>query len=123
MEDGLNEKLERLSAIQIKTSAQLSRMSECSLLKPRVVKRKEIEKKSRAQVLDDRSRPVDHTMANNKLLSWPSIKGLIGPREYDEDHIMELEEERGITFIVQARSQKNDACEFSHGIPIKDVSV
>ncbi|GKZ74814.1 hypothetical protein AnigIFM50267_001567 [Aspergillus niger] len=119
MEDGLNEKLERLSAIQIETSAQLSRMSECSLLKPRVVKRKEIEKKSRAQVLDDRSIPVDHTMANNKLLSWPSIKGLIGPREYDEDHIMELEEERGITFIVQARSQKNDACAIRTGHNLK----
>ncbi|GKZ51931.1 hypothetical protein AbraIFM66951_008316, partial [Aspergillus brasiliensis] len=110
MEDGLNEKLERLSAIQIETSAQLSRLSECSLLKPRIVKRKETETKSRTQVLGHRSIPINHTMASNKLLSWPSIKALIGPREYDEDHIIELEEERGISFI-QGRCQKHDACE------------
>ncbi|OJJ65787.1 hypothetical protein ASPBRDRAFT_667326 [Aspergillus brasiliensis CBS 101740] len=118
MEDGLNEKLERLSAIQIETSAQLSRLSECSLLKPRIVKRKETETKSRTQVLGHRSIPINHTMASNKLLSWPSIKALIGPREYDEDHIIELEEERGISFI-QGRCQKRDACSIRTGPNLK----
>ncbi|KAI9927385.1 hypothetical protein MW887_002997 [Aspergillus wentii] len=40
--------------------------------------------------------PVEHTTAAHKLLHWPSIKSLLWPREYDEDYVMKLEEERGL---------------------------
>jgi hypothetical protein len=40
--------------------------------------------------------PVEHTTAAHKLLSWPSIKNLLYPREYDEDYVMRKEEKRGV---------------------------
>jgi hypothetical protein len=40
--------------------------------------------------------PVEHTTAAHKLLSWPSIRNLLYPREYDEDYVMKLEEQRGL---------------------------
>jgi hypothetical protein len=53
------------------------------------------------------STPVEYTAATNKLLMWPSIKRLFSS-EYDEDHVMRLEEEgslisihnQGQTYIV-----------------------
>ncbi|CAG7954855.1 unnamed protein product [Penicillium olsonii] len=43
--------------------------------------------------------PVEHTTAAHKLLMWPSIKRLLVPKEYDEDYVMRLEEERGLISI------------------------
>lgn len=43
--------------------------------------------------------PVEHTTAAHKLLMWPSIKKLLNPKEYDEDYVMRLEEERGLISI------------------------
>ncbi|KAJ6027401.1 hypothetical protein N7460_012218 [Penicillium canescens] len=43
--------------------------------------------------------PVDHATAAHKLLSWPVIKKLLFPKEYDEDYVMRLEEERGLISI------------------------
>ncbi|CAG7952149.1 unnamed protein product [Penicillium salamii] len=43
--------------------------------------------------------PVEHTTAAHKLLMWPSIKKLLIPKEYDEDYVMRLEEERGLISI------------------------
>lgn len=43
--------------------------------------------------------PVDHSTAAHKLLRWPSIKRLLHPAEYDEDYVMQLEEERGLISI------------------------
>ncbi|KAH1445851.1 hypothetical protein KXV31_006326, partial [Aspergillus fumigatus] len=45
------------------------------------------------------SMPVEHTTAAHKLLSWPSIRNLLYPREYDEDYVMKLEEQRGLIRI------------------------
>jgi hypothetical protein len=42
------------------------------------------------------SMPMEHTMAAHKLLSWPSIRNLLYPREYDKDYVMKLEEQRGL---------------------------
>ncbi|RAL15067.1 putative C6 finger domain protein [Aspergillus homomorphus CBS 101889] len=47
----------------------------------------------------DLSIPVEHTTAAHKLLMWPSIKSLLYPREYDEDYVMRLEEERGLILV------------------------
>ncbi|KAI1829218.1 transcriptional regulator family: Fungal Specific TF [Penicillium roqueforti] len=43
--------------------------------------------------------PVEHTTAAHKLLMWPSIKRLLHPQIYDEDYVMQLEEERGLISI------------------------
>ncbi|KAJ5707323.1 hypothetical protein N7488_007124 [Penicillium malachiteum] len=43
--------------------------------------------------------PVEHTTAAHKLLKWPTIKELISPKEYDEDYVMRLEEERGLITV------------------------
>jgi hypothetical protein len=43
--------------------------------------------------------PVEHTTAAHKLLMWPSIKKLLFPKEYDENYVMRLEEERGLISI------------------------
>ncbi|EHA18725.1 hypothetical protein ASPNIDRAFT_119094 [Aspergillus niger ATCC 1015] len=68
----------------------------------------------------DKKRPTCERCKDQNLgCDYAVDSGLIGPREYDEDHIMELEEERGITFIVQARSQKNDACAIRTGHNLK----
>ncbi|KAF9882528.1 hypothetical protein FE257_008171, partial [Aspergillus nanangensis] len=40
--------------------------------------------------------PVEHTTAAHKLLMWPSIRSLLQPKEYDDDYVMKLEEERGL---------------------------
>ncbi|KAL4889784.1 hypothetical protein BDV59DRAFT_204975 [Aspergillus ambiguus] len=40
--------------------------------------------------------PVEHTTAAHKLLLWPSIKKVLEPKEYDEDYVMKLEEDRGL---------------------------
>ncbi|KAF4236882.1 hypothetical protein CNMCM8980_002701 [Aspergillus fumigatiaffinis] len=42
------------------------------------------------------SMPVEHSTAAHKLLSWPSIKTLLYPSEYDEDYVMKLEEQHGL---------------------------
>lgn len=39
--------------------------------------------------------PVEHTTVAHKLLMWPSIKRLLDPKRYEEDYVMQLEEERG----------------------------
>ncbi|KAJ5730310.1 uncharacterized protein N7483_004818 [Penicillium malachiteum] len=44
--------------------------------------------------------PVEHTTAAHKLLKWPTIKELISPKEYDEDYVMRLEEERGLISVL-----------------------
>ena len=43
--------------------------------------------------------PVYHATAAHKLLSWPVIKKLLFPKEYDEDYVMRLEGERGLISI------------------------
>lgn len=43
--------------------------------------------------------PVEHTTAAHKLLMWPSIKSLIRSPGYDEDYVMQLEKDRGITSV------------------------
>ncbi|GFF44604.1 C6 finger domain protein, putative [Aspergillus udagawae] len=42
------------------------------------------------------SMPVEHSTAAHKLLSWPSIRYLLYPLEYDEDYVMKLEEQHGL---------------------------
>ncbi|KAF4207298.1 hypothetical protein CNMCM8927_003572 [Aspergillus lentulus] len=42
------------------------------------------------------SMPVEHSTAAHKLLSWPSIRNLLYPSEYDEDYVMKLEEQHGL---------------------------
>ncbi|PYH95408.1 C6 finger domain protein [Aspergillus ellipticus CBS 707.79] len=54
--------------------------------------------------------PVEHTTAAHKLLAWPSIKSLLEPREYDEDYVMKLEEERGL-ILVYGRGEGHDTSE------------
>ncbi|EAW06308.1 putative C6 finger domain protein [Aspergillus clavatus NRRL 1] len=54
--------------------------------------------------------PVEHTTAAHKLLSWPSIKNLLYPREYDEDYVMRLEEQRGM-IRVYGRGEGDDSSE------------
>jgi hypothetical protein len=56
------------------------------------------------------SMPVEHTTAAHKLLSWPSIKNLLYPREYDEDYVMKLEEQRGL-IRVYGRGEGDDTSE------------
>jgi hypothetical protein len=51
--------------------------------------------------------PVEHTTAAHKLLSWPSIRNLLYPREYDEDYVMKLEEQRGL-IRVYGRGEGDD---------------
>lgn len=43
--------------------------------------------------------PVEHTTAAHKLLMWPSIKRLLDPKQYDEDYVMRLEEDRGLISV------------------------
>jgi hypothetical protein len=40
--------------------------------------------------------PVEHTTAAHMLLSWPSIRNLLYPHEYDQDYVMRKEEQRGL---------------------------
>lgn len=54
--------------------------------------------------------PVEHTTAAHKLLSWPSIRNLLYPREYDEDYVMKLEEQRGL-IRVYGRGEGDDTSE------------
>jgi hypothetical protein len=54
--------------------------------------------------------PVEHTTAAHKLLSWPSIRNLLYPREYDEDYVMKLEEQRGLIRIY-GRGEGDDTSE------------
>ncbi|PWY70420.1 C6 finger domain protein [Aspergillus heteromorphus CBS 117.55] len=54
--------------------------------------------------------PVDHTTAAHKLLAWPAIKSLLEPREYVEDYVMRLEEDRGL-IRVYGRGEGDDASE------------
>ncbi|KAF7115349.1 hypothetical protein CNMCM5793_002165 [Aspergillus hiratsukae] len=54
--------------------------------------------------------PVEHTTAAHKLLSWPSIKNLLYPREYDEDYVMRKEEQRGL-IRVYGRGEGHDTSE------------
>ncbi|KAF7139663.1 hypothetical protein CNMCM5793_007262 [Aspergillus hiratsukae] len=54
--------------------------------------------------------PVEHTTAAHKLLSWPSIKNLLYPREYDEDYVMRKEEIRGLIRIY-GRGEGDDTSE------------
>lgn len=56
------------------------------------------------------SMPVEHTTAAHKLLSWPSVRNLLYPREYDEDYVMKLEEQRGLIRIY-GRGEGDDMCE------------
>jgi hypothetical protein len=56
------------------------------------------------------SMPVEHTTAAHKLLSWPSIKNLLYPRQYDEDYVMKLEEQRGL-IRVYGRGEGDDTSE------------
>ncbi|OJK03368.1 hypothetical protein ASPACDRAFT_49574 [Aspergillus aculeatus ATCC 16872] len=53
--------------------------------------------------------PVEHTTAAHKLLMWPSIKSLLAPREYDEDYVMRLEEERGLILVYGRGEGHNDS--------------
>jgi hypothetical protein len=45
------------------------------------------------------STAVEHTSATHKILIWPSIKRLLEPRQYNEDYMMMLEEERGLISV------------------------
>ncbi|KAE8353071.1 C6 finger domain protein [Aspergillus coremiiformis] len=54
--------------------------------------------------------PVEHTTAAHKLLLWPSIRNLLRPREYDEDYVMKLEEQRGL-IRVYGRGEGDETSE------------
>ncbi|KAF7590269.1 hypothetical protein BBP40_003107 [Aspergillus hancockii] len=54
--------------------------------------------------------PVEHTTAAHKLLLWPSIRKLLYPREYDEDYVMKLEEQRGL-IRVYGRGEGDETSE------------
>jgi hypothetical protein len=54
--------------------------------------------------------PVEHTTAAHKLLLWPSIRNLLRPREYDEDYVMKLEEQRGL-IRVYGRGEGDESSE------------
>jgi hypothetical protein len=56
------------------------------------------------------SMPVEHTTAAHKLLSWPLIRNLLYPREYDADYVMKLEEQRGL-IRVYGRGEGDDTSE------------
>ncbi|KAH1862619.1 hypothetical protein KXW95_002834 [Aspergillus fumigatus] len=43
--------------------------------------------------------PIEHTTAAHKLLSWPSVRNLLYPREYDKDYVMKLKEQHGLIRI------------------------
>ncbi|PYH40042.1 putative C6 finger domain protein [Aspergillus saccharolyticus JOP 1030-1] len=57
--------------------------------------------------------PVEHTTAAHKLLMWPSIKALLAPREYDEDYVMRLEEERGLISVYGRGEGQTDSEELT----------
>lgn len=54
--------------------------------------------------------PVEHAMAAQRLLMWPSIKALLYPKEYDEDYVMKLEESRGL-IRVYGRGEGDESSE------------
>ncbi|PYI08954.1 hypothetical protein BO78DRAFT_54343 [Aspergillus sclerotiicarbonarius CBS 121057] len=150
LEDGLNEKLERMSKLQVEQSNQITQITTYPRLKEsKVVNNNEAEKQAlpRSQKADipdmlqktetkeedmnaivgeelervegeglpqgedgDLSIPVEHTTAAHKLLSWGSIKTLLEPREYDDDYVMKLEEERGL-ILVYGRGEGHDTSE------------
>jgi hypothetical protein len=56
------------------------------------------------------SMPVEHSTAAHKLLSWPSIRNLLYPREYDEDYVMKLEEQHGL-IRAYGRGEGDDTSE------------
>ncbi|KAE8145200.1 hypothetical protein BDV25DRAFT_133996 [Aspergillus avenaceus] len=58
----------------------------------------------------DLSIPVEHTTAAHKLLLWPSIRRLLYPKEYDEDYVMKLEEQRGL-IRVYGRGEGDETSE------------
>ncbi|OJJ67456.1 hypothetical protein ASPBRDRAFT_343320 [Aspergillus brasiliensis CBS 101740] len=149
LEDGLNEKIERVNALQVEHTNQLAqlypRLKEAKAIStkettekqalPRIPKAdipdilqktetkeedmnaivgQELER-AEGEVIPqgedgDLSIPVEHTTAAHKLLSWPSIKALLAPREYDEDYVMKLEEERGL-ILVYGRGEGHDTSE------------
>ncbi|PYH63207.1 putative C6 finger domain protein [Aspergillus vadensis CBS 113365] len=149
LEDGLNEKIERINALQVEHSNQLTalypRLKEAKAISTKETTEKPaIPRISKADIPDilqktetkeedmnaivgqeleraegevipqgedgDLSIPVEHTTAAHKLLSWPSIKALLEPREYDEDYVMKLEEERGL-ILVYGRGEGHDTSE------------
>lgn len=55
--------------------------------------------------------PVEHTTAAHKLLLWPSIQRLLGPQTFDEDYVMQLEEERGL-IRVYGRGEGDDRSDY-----------
>ncbi|KAJ9319696.1 transcriptional regulator family: Fungal Specific TF [Paecilomyces variotii] len=67
--------------------------------------------------------PVEHTTAAHKLLLWPSIRRLLGPKEFDEDYVMRLEEERGL-IRVYGRGEGDDRSDYdrSAGSPTTNSS-
>lgn len=54
--------------------------------------------------------PVDHSTAAHKLLRWPSIRNLLQPKEYHEDYVMRLEEDRGLIRIY-GQGEGDDSAE------------
>ncbi|KAL2005985.1 hypothetical protein VTN00DRAFT_9639 [Thermoascus crustaceus] len=55
--------------------------------------------------------PVEHTTAAHKLLLWPSVQRLLGPQTFDEDYMMQLEEERGL-IRVYGRGEGDDQSDY-----------
>lgn len=149
MEDGLIEKIDRINALQVEHTNQLTqlypRLKEAKAISTKETTEKQaIPRISKADIPDilqktetkeedmnaivgqeleraegevipqgedgDLSIPVEHTTAAHKLLSWPSIKALLEPREYDEDYVMKLEEERGL-ILVYGRGEGHDTSE------------
>lgn len=109
MEDRLEERITRLQSIQVEQSSQLSR-----LLTAKAQTREK-------QVIDDSfkddedgepSIPVEHTTAAHKLLTWPSIRALLYPKEYDENYVMKIEGARGL-IRVYGRGEGNDMSTFT----------
>jgi hypothetical protein len=49
-------------------------------------------------------------MATYKLLSWPLIRNLLYPCEYNADYVMKLEEQRGL-IRVYGHSEGDDISE------------
>lgn len=68
--------------------------------------------------------PVEHTTAAHKLLMWPTIRALIFPRQYDEDYVMKLEENRGL-IRVYGRGEGDDTSEDrdAHLVPNQNPSA
>ena len=50
---------------------------------------------------------VEHTTAAHRLLSWPSVKGLIHPWPYSEHYVMRMEDAKGVLRVF-GRGQGKD---------------